>query len=85
MPKAKSKAIKIKKWLASGEFRGDGKNINEVIEEAGGILDDNEAGEIFGSPVFLGADGNYYSVFVEAHVRKVDKEFVDQVLEDEDD
>lgn len=78
MAKAR-KAVKIK-WLRVAEMDGDDKTIDDVIATAGRILDRSEAGEMFGSPIFKGGDGKFYTVFAEAHVREVDKDYVDSVL-----
>lgn len=80
--RAEQKGFEIESWLVSGEFRGDAKNTDEAIEEAGRILDKNSSGEIFGANLFKGADGKHYKLVVEGQIVEVDSEEAAQIEED---
>ena len=58
--------IKIKRWLSTGEFNKGLSNTDEVISEAGFMLDCAGASEILGPAIFESRDGKFYGVFIEA-------------------
>lgn len=77
-----AKAIKVKKWILKGEFSGDEKNSGDIIDVAANAMDGAGTHEILGSNLFLGKDGKYYTVTVEAVIGLASKEHVKDTLAD---
>lgn len=78
----------IKRFLDPGELasavqgqtRKLPETLNDLYRELGELLDDAEANEIVGTPVFEGEDGQFYAVTVEACVGLCSPEYLAQVL-----
>jgi len=55
------KELKIKRWLKSGEFDTDSiATADDILEQAGGMLDHAYSQEITGECVFEAEDGRLY-------------------------
>lgn len=82
---AKTKTIKVAKWIRKGEFSGDEKDSGDIIDSACDLLNGAMATEIIGSNLFLGRDGKYYTVTVEAIIGEASKDYAQEVLAEEAD
>jgi hypothetical protein len=77
--------LQIKRWISSGEFDVDDiGNVSHVYEQAGGLLDHACASEIFGTVLFEGANGKYYTISVEGVLGEANPEWVKEMLADAD-
>jgi len=74
-------SIRVKEWIATGEMSGNASSLEEILEEAGVALDRAYTHEILGDNLFLGEDGAYYTVTVEAVVSKANPEYVETIRE----
>lgn len=72
--------MKIKKWIISGQLEDDSKTTEEVLDNAGDLMDDSCSHEILGENLFLGEDGNYYQVTVEAVINKISKKYAKEII-----
>ncbi len=65
--------MNIDTWIENGEMDAASSTMEEVIEEAGTILDRACISESFGTVRFVGDDGQYYEGHVEFVITKVPK------------
>lgn len=79
MPK-KRKVIKVRKWIGAGELDADCKDSEQILCYAAKLMDKSCAYEIVGSPLFLGDDGEYYVVEINAQIFRADEDYVKQRL-----
>jgi len=85
MAKKKTKVLKPKlevdRWIEKGQFNGDEKNNEDIIDAACSMLDHNEASEIVGPGcMFKAKNGRFYQVVVEAVIRPISKGDVIDIL-----
>jgi hypothetical protein len=73
------KVTRVKKWIRSGELSPNSA-IEDVIAECGRALDHNGSNDILGDVVFLGNDGKYYAITVEAVIHEADMEYVKDLI-----
>ena len=74
--------LEIKRWISSGEFDADDiSHVGHVYEQAGNLLDHACASEIFGTVLFEGANGKYYTISVEGVLGEASPEWVKELLE----
>lgn len=57
----------VEQIIAPGEFNGP-KDSREIIHQAASMLDQCETHEILGPNLFLGDDGRFYTVTIEAEI-----------------
>lgn len=77
--------LPIKRWISSGEFDVDDiRNVSHVYKQAGGLLDHACAGELFGSVLFEGENGKYYTISVEGVIGEANPEWVKEMLTNAD-
>jgi hypothetical protein len=77
--------VKIAKIIKTGEFDpGQCKDDGEIIEQAAGMMDSACTWDICGENLFLGEDGKYYTVTVEAEFAEANPAWVKEVLAEED-
>jgi hypothetical protein len=72
----------ILQWIATGNLSGESIFVEDLLHEAGDILDTEYAADIIGRNLFLGGDGKYYSIVVEAIVSEVNEDFAADVIAD---
>ena len=80
------KNLKIKKWLRSGEFDPESlATIQNILDDAGRMLDKAYSHDITGDCVFQGEDGKWYVGSVEFVVNRADPAYIKDLLtEDEE-
>jgi hypothetical protein len=71
----------IARWFVNGQFNGKAKDTDEVIDEAGEILDAHCAHEIAGNPIFMLKDGRVFTAETQIILVEADPEFVFQNIE----
>lgn len=77
--------MKITKWVRSGELNSaDADTVADVQAQCGRLLDKSCAHEIVGEVLFLGADGKWYTVTVEAEISEANPDWVQEMLEEVD-
>jgi len=76
----RKKALRIKRWLKSGEIGMPCNTEKDLLEKCGRILDHACAYEILGEVVFEGTNKEYYVVTVEAVVQKANPAYVKEIL-----
>jgi hypothetical protein len=71
---------RVEKWVYRGELSGEveriGVTFDEVLHAAGRALDRNSACEMIGDVLFLGTDGQWYTLTVEAVMAVADPDYV---------
>lgn len=79
--------IRVRRMLKTGEMsiEGEAAHTNELLEEAGRLLDAASSHEILGEVIFLGADGAYYTISTEALITRVTPAYAKEAIGDEDD
>lgn len=79
--------IRVRRILKTGEMSsaGEAAHTNELLEEAGNLLDAASSHEILGEVIFLGADGAYYTISTEALISRVTSAYAKEAIGDEDD
>jgi hypothetical protein len=77
----KTKQIKVKKWIHSGELNNKNRTQASIINNCGRLLDDSCSHEILGEVLFLATDGKYYVITTEAVLGKANPEYVKDALE----
>lgn len=83
---AKSKKLRVKRWIATGELQVTGRETqDEILEHCGRLLDKSCSYEILGEVLFQATDGKYYTVTVEAVVGRANPEWVKEVIEEHKD
>ncbi len=75
-------ALKVSKWLVKGEFAGDEKNSDDILDNAGRLLDKSCSNEICGQNVFQASDGKFYQVQVQAQIVELSSDEAEQIIED---
>ncbi len=75
--------LKIVNLLRSGELPDNLADTNELLAEAGELLDDSYAHDILGEVVFLAEDGEYYVATVEVVIGKAHPQLVEDLLAEE--
>jgi hypothetical protein len=78
------KAIRVKEWIRTGELSGEPKTQAAIIDQCCACLDGAEATEIIGEVLFKATDGKYYTVTVEAVIGEASKEFVQDILDEDE-
>lgn len=82
----KKEAGKIVEFLRTGEMHvKDIDNVEDLLTQAGRLLDKACSHDICGEVVFKAADGKYYTLTVEAVISEVNPEYVADLLEEDDD
>lgn len=74
--------LQIREWLAAEHLPIDIFTTNELYESAQEILDNACAYDILGSVLFVGEDGKYYTMTVEAVLDEASESFVKSVLQE---
>lgn len=81
--------LKIKRWILAGQFDEEGEgpplDTNGVYSLAGDLLDGSCSSEIFGSVLFEGENGKYYTMSVEGSLGEAHPDYVKDVLAEETD
>lgn len=75
--------LQIREWLAAEHLPIDIFTTNELYESAQEILDNACAYDILGSVLFVGEDGKYYTMTVEAVLDEASESFVKSVLQED--
>ena len=75
--------LQIREWLAAEHLPIDIFTTNELYESAQEILDNACAYDILGSVLFVGEDGKYYTMTVEAVLGEAFESFVKSVLQED--
>ena len=79
---AKSKKLRVKKWIATGELQVTGRETqDEILEHCGRLLDASCTSEILGEVLFQATNGMYYTVTVEAIIGRASKSFTEDTIE----
>lgn len=79
----KKEAGKIVEFLRHGEMRvKDIDNVEDLLTQAGRLLDKAYSHDICGEVVFKAADGKYYVLTVEAVISEADPDYVQEILDD---
>ena len=68
------KLLKVRRWIDRGELREGCRTSQDILEDAGELLDHACAYEIIGGAKFIGTDGKRYVVHVEAVIDEVEDE-----------
>jgi hypothetical protein len=77
------KPIRVKKWIRTGELNSRNRTQASILDNCGRLLDDACSHEILGEVVFLGTDGKYYVICVEAVIGVANPEYVKDLLSEE--
>ena len=70
------KKIEVKEWIEKGEFEGNERDEDDIIDAACNALDSYNTTEILGPVLFKATNGKYYTVVVEAIIVEASKDFV---------
>ena len=68
------KPLKVRKWIDRGELRDGCRTSQDILEDAGELLDHACAHDIVGGAKFIATDGKRYVVHVEAVIDVVEDE-----------
>jgi hypothetical protein len=69
-------ALRVKKWIHSGELDTDDGTEKKILDHCGSLLDSAESHEIIGEVLFQATNGKYYVVTVEAVIGLANPEYV---------
>jgi hypothetical protein len=73
-------SLRVEQWLYSGCLSSGvervGVSFDEVLSDAGRLLDQGDACEIVGEVLFQGTDGQWYTLTVEAVIAQADPDYV---------
>lgn len=80
---AKSKKLRVKKWITTGELQVTGHETqDEILEHCGNLLDHSCSYEILGEVLFQATNGKYYTVTVEAVIARANMAWAKDVIEE---
>jgi hypothetical protein len=79
----KEKKSFVKKWICSGKLDPSNNTIEDVLVNCARCLDKNCAHDILGDVVFLGDNGKYYSITVEAVIHEADMDYVKDLISED--
>lgn len=74
--------IRIGKMLKTGEMSvsTEATHTNDLLEEAGNLLDAACSHDILGEVIFLGADGSFYTISTEAVISRITPAYAREAL-----
>src|SRR5438105_2317422 len=76
--------VRVERMLKTGEMdlepAHEAAHTNELLDQAGNLLDAACAHDILGEVIFLGADGNHYLISVAAVISRVTPAYVKEAL-----
>ena len=78
------KTIKVKEWIRTGELSGEPKTQAAIIDQCCNLLDGACSHDIIGEVLFKATDGKYYTITVEAEIGEASKEFVQDILDEDE-
>lgn len=73
--------MRIKEWLSTGELSPDIKDTDEIIENAGYMMDHACTSEILGEVAYIGEDNKTYVVTIEAVIGEANPKYVKNLKE----